>query len=400
MSHVPDVIQLTQELIRIPSPSVQSNRELVETLERWLASVPGAVELERVEYTDARGVEKICLVARIGRGEGGLVFYSHTDTVPAASYDAAVDGGRVWGRGACDMKGPIACVFCALLGVAHLCRSLYWVLTADEEVGFTGAEHVVERSALYREVRSKRLPGVITEPTELAIVHGHKGCIVLRGVTLGEAAHSSTGRGRNANLAMIPFLYELKRIHDELVSSESWRDERFDPPVPGWNIVMSDGGTPPNVTAPYSEVQVSWRPMPGQPIQPVLDRVRAAANRCGVELEVRGLNHSPLFLAPDHPFVQAVVAAVRDLLEPKLGVVSYGTDGVVFGKYAPAVVLGPGSIEQAHRRDEWISVEQLQLGVRVYRRLIEQFCGPDAEQTASTEPTGPKARTEAPGEAE
>ena len=127
--------------------------------------------------------------------------------------------------------------------------------------------------------------GVIGEPTLLEVVHAHKGMGGFTATSHGVAAHSSTSEGKNANLAMIPFLAEMKRIHDECESDPAWRDDGFDPPTIGWNILISDGGPAFNVKAPRSVCRVSFRPMPGQDWSRLIDRARQAAARHGLELE-------------------------------------------------------------------------------------------------------------------
>jgi acetylornithine deacetylase len=245
---------------------------------------------------------------------------------------------------------------------------MYIVLTADEEIGYGGATSVVARSQLFQEMKSGR--GIIGEPTMLDVVHGHKGAIGFSATAHGRAAHSSTGRGVNANLAMIPFLVELKKIHDELRTDSRWHNAEYDPPYVGFNIGINDGNTAVNITAPRSVATAYARPMPGTDIDALVHRVRSAAEQCGVELKIVGHGRT-MYTDPKSDFVQEVLAIAG---RTKSHTVPYGTDGITFGGHLPLVVCGPGDIAQAHTVDEWIALEQLEKGTDLYAKLIQHFC--------------------------
>jgi acetylornithine deacetylase len=252
---------------------------------------------------------------------------------------------------------------------SDLGKPLFIVCTADEEVGYVGARDVVARSRLFQELRSGQ--GIIGEPTVLEVVYAHKGVLGFVATARGRAAHSSTGLGVNANLAIIPFLAEMKQIHDEIARDPKYRNPEFEPPVPGWNIGVNDGNTPVNVTAPRSVVTVYFRPMPGTDVDAIVRRVQATAEANGLELELVGSGQA-VYTDPNSAFVRQVLAlAGRD--RPRT--VPYGTDGLAFGQHLPVVVCGPGDIAQAHTVDEWIELEQLEQGTELYVRLIERFCG-------------------------
>ncbi|MCP4415414.1 MAG: M20/M25/M40 family metallo-hydrolase, partial [Chloroflexi bacterium] len=147
-----DVLQLTQEMVAIRSVSQWSNAEVSDYIESWLKEA-GFDEIERLEYTFKSDERKVNLIAKKGKGTGGLAFLSHSDTVPGmeASWDAfnpLVKNGRLYGRGSCDMKGPLAATMIAAASVdaAQLKKPLYIVVTADEEIGLYGAKHVVKHS--------------------------------------------------------------------------------------------------------------------------------------------------------------------------------------------------------------------------------------------------------------
>ena len=370
-----NVVEYTKELVSHPSVSVQSNAAISDHIQQTLED--RGWQTERVDYHDAEGVLKVNVLGKKGPGEGGVAFFGHTDTVPAENW--AFDSpfqpfekdGRLYGRGACDMKGPVACALAAAerFDAASLRRPIYLICTADEEVHYIGAKVVAERSRMFQEEITKA-HGIICEPTRLEVVYAHKGTVGIRAVAHGRAAHSATDAGLNANLKIIPFLWEMKKIHDELQSDPAWRNEEFDPPTPGWNIGVNDHNPVLNITAPESTATIYFRPMPGQDNQRVLDRVRRAAGENDLDLEIRQTGEPP-YTPPDSPIVREVLEATGRIT-PRT--VSYGTDAVVFGRHMPLVVFGPGDIAQAHTIDEWIELEQLEQGVELNCRLIERFC--------------------------
>ena len=184
------------------------------------------------------------------------------------------------------------------------------------------------------------------------------------------AAHSSTRHGKNANLAMIPFLADMKDIHDETESQAAWQNTTFDPPTMSWNIGINDGNTAVNITAPLSLCSVYFRPMPGVDHQPLLERARESASRHGLEFEMVG-DGSPMFTDPSS---SAVVELLQCTGLEKPQTVSFGTDACMFGDLESLTLLGPGDIAQAHTDDEWIELDQLNRGAELYTQLIKRWC--------------------------
>jgi|GEM_PF-215312 len=374
-----DVVDYLQQLIALASPSHQSNLAIADWVERELERLGFAIE--RIEYDDIHGVRKANILGKKGQGTGGLAWFGHTDVVPADNwrdprhgpFEPHLRDGRLYGRGACDMKGSIACMLAAVarFPADRLRQPIYLVCTADEEVGYGGARRVVARSQLYRELVAGGSRAVIGEPTRLEVVYAHKGTCSLIVTSPGRAAHSSTREGINANLAMIPFLAEMKAIHDQTEHDPAWRNDEFDPPTISWNIGINDHTSAANITPAQSVCTILFRPMPGRSCDPLLERVRAAAGRYGLEMRIQS-SCPPLHVDPQSPFI-------RDMLRlagketPRT--VCYGTDGGVLEELQDRVVCGPGDIAQAHTHQEWIELDQLERGTQLYGRLIEHWCG-------------------------
>ena len=368
-----DAIELTKTLIRHNSISSNSNISVSDCLSESMEQA--GLTVERILYRDPAGIEKISLVGRKGEGDAGLALLGHSDTVPVAGwerdpFDPVIEDGKLYGRGSCDMKGSVACMIAAVEKItsAELKAPVYVVVTADEEVGCQGAREVVEQSRLFNE--STLRYGIIGEPTLMQVVRAHKGAIALRATAQGKAAHSSTGRGINANLIMIPFLSEMKAIYEELTTNTKQFNTDFDPPFSDWNIGINDGGIALNMTAPQSVCTVYYRPMPGQDQTAILDRARQAATRSGVELKITKTG-DPFMTPLDSTVVQAALGATHT---QHAYTVPYGTDGLIFGSKLELVVMGPGDIKQAHTKDEWMSLDQFQPAIDVYQTMIRRFC--------------------------
>lgn len=371
-------LDYTKEMVAFDSTSRVSNVDVSDYVEHALRKLE--FDIERIEYDDDNGVRKANIVGKKGSGKGGVAYFGHTDVVPADDWEFPDSGafeptekdGRLYGRGSCDMKGSVACMLAAVeqLSGRALREPIYVTCTADEEVGYGGAIQLVSHSELYREMVADQSRGIIGEPTRLNVVHAHKGGIVMTATSYGRASHSSTREGLNANLAMIPFLAEMKEIHDETESNPSWQDNEFDPPTVSFNIGINDFTYAVNITPPKSVSSVYFRPMPGTDSGALIRRVQQAADKFGLELIVRRYGE-PMYIESSSPFIQEVLQVTNN---KSARTVSYGTDGGVFTDMKKLVVFGPGDIAQAHTVDEWIELEQLEKGTSIYAQLIENWC--------------------------
>jgi acetylornithine deacetylase len=373
-----DALEYTRELVEFESTSVFSNVPITEYAEQNLRSL--GFETERVDYKDVHGEAKANVVAKKGRGTGGVAFFGHTDVVPAhdwytvehGPFQPTLKNDRLYGRGSCDMKGSVACMLAAAaqFRISELSRPVYITLTADEEIGYAGASQVASRSELFREMAAGDCRGIIGEPTRLEVVYAHKGTCGFRAISIGKAAHSSTRAGLNANLAMIPFLVEMKKIYDMTEADAAWQNPEFDPPTVSWNIGVNDHTAAVNITPPQSVCTVYFRPMPGQDPSILLGRAARAARECGIEFHV-GMRADPLYVDPQSPFVREMLEVTG---KSTARTVSYGTDGARFGALKNLVVYGPGDIARAHTFDEWVTLDELTAGTEAFGRLIRRWC--------------------------
>jgi len=371
-------LRYAKRLIGFDSTSDRSNRAIAKYLEMKLTKHGFVVEV--LEYRDSNNTRKVNVVAKKGSGNGGLAYFAHSDVVPAKKwftdkftpFQPAVARERLYGRGACDMKGSIACMLTAAQRISwdSMTAPLYFVVTSDEEVGFHGAKFVAEESKLYREMVDFKTKGLVGEPTSLEIVHAHKGSVEVTARAKGKSGHSSTHAARNATLKMIPFLTEMKAIFDETENDTKWHNELFDPPTLSPNILVSDNSPARNVTASRCMAKVYLRPMPAIDHEPLLERMAKVAEENEIRLKVQR-QAEPFFADPASEFVQQMLSIVH---KNRPRTVSYGTDGGVFSEIEEKIVCGPGSIEQAHTPNEWISLEQLDRGTEMFEKMIRHWC--------------------------
>jgi acetylornithine deacetylase len=376
-----DVVRLTEELIAVDTAPGLPTGPLAEVLAERLRALGASVRLQAGEWD---GVPQRNVVARLGGdGPAGLILAGHIDTVPWAPGQRATarperDGRTLYGRGSCDMKGPIAAQLLAAARQAHaLRRPLVLLFSYAEEVGCHGAMELVRRP---RDVGD--LTGAVAlvgEPTGSVPILAHKGYAVGKLRLLGAAAHSSNpALGADASLALGVLLTELAALRQALVAEGDPACGLL-PPFTTLNTGVIRAGTAENVVPDRAELLLEWRPLPGfdsaalgRRVEDCLQRACAAAPGVRAELD---------WPAPLPPFRQAAGERIVSWLVERTGhapgTVAFYTEAELYraGLGVPTVVCGPGSIEQAHRVDESIEFDELEAGVELYADAIAAFCG-------------------------
>lgn len=323
------------------------------------------------------------IVARTGTGEEhmSLMLAGHMDAVRTVgypdAYTADVRGGRVYGRGACDMKGALACyleVLEALDDVGATPKGTLFVAgVADEEYRMLGAQEIGEHGP--------RVDGVIVgEPTELEVCPASKGRVSTFIVTQGRAAHSSVPEaGVNAITHMGRVLGPLERYSEALLDREDPHPLLGRPRI---NAGVISGGVQVNMVPDECRLEVDRRTLPGETKETVyeeLEGILSKAREDTPDFQAHLTKPSWLIPAnetpPDHPLVAALrdsVEAVRGERPPARGFVA-GSDAAHYG--SPAVICGPGSIKQAHTTDEFVPVSDLVAATRMYLRTTLALLG-------------------------
>ncbi|MEL7465913.1 MAG: acetylornithine deacetylase [Pseudomonadota bacterium] len=368
------------DLIAFPTVSTESNVEITAYLADRLEAAGARVEIQRHESEP-----KANLYATLGpEGPGGVLLSGHTDVVPVADQDWTTDpftmaerDGRLYGRGSCDMKGFVACAvsLAEALTSETLTTPLHFAFTHDEETGCLGAQRLADR---LRERDALPSICIVGEPTEMKPVDGHKGCFEYRVRFQGLEGHGSApDLGVNAVEYAARYVANLMELREAL-RRRAPANCPFDPPFATINIGRLSGGVAPNVVAGKAELLWEMRPVQPGDAEFVKDALEAYASEelipamraihpeAGLETEILG---EVVGLAP-----QASNAA-RDLMaaltgDNAAGLVPFGTEAGLFQEIGmDVVVCGPGSIEQAHKADEFIAIAEIDRCLAMLERL-------------------------------
>ncbi|TQV77641.1 acetylornithine deacetylase [Exilibacterium tricleocarpae] len=373
---------LTDQLIQlVATPSVSShlpdwdmgNRNVIELLAAWLESIDFDIEIMPVPDRP----NKANLIATRGRGPGGLVLAGHTDTVP---YDAnrwqqdpftLLDRDqRFYGLGATDMKGffPIAIEAARRFIDTPLQQPLIILATADEESSMSGARELAAQG------RPQARYAVVGEPTGLKPIRMHKGIMMEAVRVRGQAGHSSNPHlGDNALETMHVVLGELLAFRREL--QDKYRNPGFEIEVPTLNLGCIHGGDNPNRICGHCELQFDLRPLPGMHRDELRAQIEARLRPLGSEgaIELVSLfgGVAAYEQAPDSRLVQAA----ERLTGHTAASVAFATEAPFLQQLGmETIVMGPGSIDQAHQPDEFMEQKQIDPAVSLLTGLIREFC--------------------------
>lgn len=357
------------------------NKAVLDLLATWLEARGFSVELLPVPGRDdtTHRSGKYNLIATRGTGSGGLVLSGHSDTVPyddnrwqSDPFTLTERDGKLYGLGATDMKGFFPAVLAAIdrLGTQPLNQPLIVLATADEESSMSGARALADMG------RPKARYAVIGEPTELRPVRMHKGIMMESLRVRGASGHSSNpALGKNALETMHTVLSELLAFREELQTR--YRNPGFSVDVPTLNLGCIHGGDNPNRICAECELHFDLRALPGMDNEALRHHLRQRlsplAERSGTDIVL-----SELFEGVE-PFEQPANSELVRACEQLTG---HTAEAVAFATEAPflkslgmeTLVLGPGSINQAHQPDEFIDIGQLAPSVDILTDLIQRFC--------------------------
>mgnify|MGYP006276816821 FL=1 len=377
-------LELLEALVALPSVSRAPNLEIIGFIAAYLQR--HGVEAHLV-YDDSG--HRANLFATVGPDvAGGVVLAGHTDVVPTTGQDWALPpfeltarDGLLYGRGTTDMKGFLASALATLAEASArpLARPLHLAITYDEEPGSLGAPDLAR---FMTELAIRPEAVIVGEPTGLRPVAGHKGGLELTTRIEGFACHSSDPRkGVSALEHALRFIAEIERLGSELARSAA-ADSPFDPPASTVNVGRLEAGTARNIVAGSAAFDWEVRLTPPDDAKTIFARIerlveeqllpemRARFAGARIETEVEAA----------YPGLEVVEDGSALALAQRLtgvnghDVVAFGTDAGCFQRAGlPTVVLGPGHIDQAHKPDEYIAVGELERGLAVLDRLLDEL---------------------------
>ena len=375
---------ILQRLIAFDTVSDRSNLPLIEDVEAYL----NALGVPTWRAPNAAG-DKAALMATVGPlVEGGVALSGHTDVVPVAGQPWSSDpfalreaDGRLYGRGACDMKGfdAVALAMVPYFQAAGLKRPVHILLSYDEEVTCLGSLDLIARFG--RETPRPAL-AVIGEPTMMAVADAHKGVATFRTTVIGHEAHSAKPElGANAVAVASDIVSEIGRLQREFEAPDRC-DPRFDPPYSTMHVGMIRGGTARNILARECVFHWEFRGLPGFLTADAQAMVQAFIDEVALPRLTRFVSGPSIetILEVDVPGLAAVgnetaaTLAFRLTQSNRLAAMSFATEAGHFQRAGlPTVVCGPGSIDQAHKPDEYVAASQLSACIAFMKGLAAEL---------------------------
>ncbi|TXD96620.1 acetylornithine deacetylase [Psychrobacter frigidicola] len=380
-------------LIAFDTVSRHSNLALIKDVKTYCEQLGLLVDLT---FNEAQDKANLFVTVPAGKAGGivnnGLVLSGHTDVVPVDGQDwtsepftATIRGSRLYGRGACDMKGFIACALTLLPRAAELSKSgqlkrpLHLALSFDEEVGCLGAPLILA------DLKARGITPdycIVGEPTNMTMVVAHKGIAVYRCRVHGKSAHSSlTTQGVNA----ISYASRMVDFVDDLAQELSVRhdgDALFDVPYSTLSIGTIQGGTATNIVPNLCEFTFDYRNLPHMTQEDILAPIQAKVAELSAQMQARAPETGiellqevgvPAMTDSDSAELQQLIAALTS--DNKRHKVAYATEGGQFTNAGiPTIICGPGSIEQAHKADEYVELNELERCDSFLQRLLDSCC--------------------------
>ncbi|WP_372770443.1 acetylornithine deacetylase [Pseudoalteromonas sp.] len=378
-------MEMYRALIAAPSisatvPSLDmSNRKVINLLAAWCESLGFTIEITELEANPG----KYNLAAKLGHGDGGLMLAGHTDTVPFDDsrwqfdpFKLSEQDNKLFGLGSIDMKGFFAFVINALqeidteVGIKNIKQPITILATADEETTMAGAIEIAKQNTL----RPSRC--IIGEPTDMVPVYTHKGHMSTAIRITGKAGHSSDpDAGLNAIEVMHLVITQLLKLKEDIKNKYSLSD--FKIPYPTLNLGHIHGGDNANRICGCCELHIDMRPIPGISIAELqamlLQAVAPINNKYPNAVAVIDL-HDPI-PAFSGSTDSSLVKLAEKLSGEKAQAVNYCTEAPFLQQLGcETIVMGPGSIQQAHQPDEFLSMEKIKPSQEIIKQLIFQSC--------------------------
>ncbi|VVC76537.1 Acetylornithine deacetylase [Aquicella siphonis] len=380
-------LEWLKRLIEFDTTSRNSNLELISCAQAWFERHHLQTRITR-DPRQAKANLFATLPAQNGSVDGGVILSGHTDVVPVDGqqwdtppFTAVLRDDKVYGRGACDMKGFLAVLLALVPEFVRLKLShpVHFAFSYDEEVGCLGASVMITD---LQHAGIKPAACIVGEPTSMRPVVAHKGVQVFRCRIRGRAAHSSlTPQGCNAIEYAAKLICHIRSLADEF-NREGPFDRHFDVPFTTVSTNMIQGGHARNIIPEQCEFFFEFRHLPGIQPRSVIDRITAYVQEAiqpqmqkeygDAGIEIDAVAAVPGFEAGDDAVVSWLARAAG--LENEIRKVAYATEAGLFQQaHIPVLVCGPGSIEQAHRANEFVTLDQLALCEDFLRKVVKTF---------------------------
>lgn len=377
--------KILEKLVSFPILGGESNLEIIDYLKAFF-------DAYSVEYHLAPNTEgtKINMHCRIGPAvDGGVILSGHTDVVPVKGQPWDTDPfvltekeGKLYARGSCDMKGFLACCMACVpeMITADLKKPIYFAFSYDEEIGCLGAPALIKHiNETYDE---KPKYAIIGEATMMQPVVGQKGICIYETTVNGSAGHSSRIKQEVSAIHEATRLIQWIENKMEQLIQDGHTDDRFTPNHSSLHVGTITGGIAPNVISDHCTFHWDVRVIPRDSVQEIVNDFEAYCREREVIVrkrfsgfEIKNAEYHPPVPPLDTPEHLSIVELIKKISgNTDLTTVAYAAEAGQFTEGGfEAVICGPGSFAQAHRANEYIAIEQLDKGVVLIQRLIEEL---------------------------
>ena len=374
-----NTIDILSKLVSFKTISELTNKDLAKYISGYLAKYNIKTQL----FEGNPG--QFNLYAKIGPDvDGGIILSGHTDVVPTEGqnwmtnpFELVKKKNKFFGRGSCDMKGFIAVVLALIpkLKITKLKKPLHLIFSYDEEIGCVGIQKLIP---FLKKIKPKPVFCIVGEPTEMKLVNMHKGkknfIVLFKGI---ESHSSLIENGVNAIDYCGDFINFLKNLQNKLIKTK--HHKKFDPPYPTINIGKIQGGLAVNIIPENCELEFEIRDTPNLNTEKIINEIKIFLKKnrkkmkeknkkCSVNLKI--LNNFPPLETNEKKKI--INLALEKLKSNSISSVSFGTEAGVFNKVGfETIVCGPGSIEQAHKPNEYIEEKQLKKCDEFLTKIID-----------------------------
>ncbi len=381
-----NVQEILSKLVAFPVLGGESNLSILHWIKAYIESYGIVVNL----LPNTSG-NKASLHCRIGPAvDGGVILSGHTDVVPVEGQEWTTDpfeltdknDGKLYGRGSCDMKGFLACCLATLpqMTKANLKKPIYFAFSYDEEIGCLAGEALAKEMRTFYEETPKY--AIIGEPSLMEPIVGQKGIYIVETYVNGSAGHSSRIKQEvSAIHESMRLILWLENKMNKLIEEKRF-DNRFHPPHSSIHIGQMKGGIAPNIIADKASFYWDLRIIPMDDVASIVNEFELYCKEREKELQkvfpdfaIKNIENHPPVPCLDTKSDSDVVAFIKRISgNSTLNTVAYASEAGQFANEGfQTVICGPGSIEQAHRANEYIAKDQLEKGVVFLEKLVAEF---------------------------
>lgn len=376
---IPSFIDIYKSLIKIPTISSEnktidlSNKTFIDLLSNYFSELNFEIEIQNIPNTN-----KFNMLSSFGSGQGGLLFSGHTDTVDFDENTWKTDpfkltqkNDKIYGLGVIDMKGFFAFLLDTIssINIKKIKKPVYILATANEETDMSGARYFSENTKIKPDCI------IVGEPTSLKLINAHKGHVSYKIDIFGDAGHSSDSSNK---MNSIEIAYEIIKqlINLKKYIQKKYSHKDFSIAHPTMNFGSIQGGSAINRVCSLCSITFEIRPIPQLNLNTIEILLKKTLKQIKEKFENRIFLKNLFFSIPAYEISKKhnIVKTIENLFNMNSSTVNYCTEAPFLKKIAPTLILGPGSIDQAHHPNEYLHCSFIKPTKNILTNLITKFC--------------------------